>query len=238
VTDSDPAQLGTILGVWAHPDDEAYLSAGIMAAAVDAGNRVVCVTATRGELGSLDEDRWPLDTLASVREKELEACLAVLGVREHIWLDYPDGGCADVPADEAVGRLVEIMRDVQPDTVLTFGPEGMTWHVDHIAVCEWTTAAYQEAGANGARLLYATHTPEWGEAFLAAINADQVMMTDQAPPTTPADDLALYIQWQGTALDRKYEALRCQHSQVDPFVDSIGEDWYRAFLGEEAFRLP
>jgi LmbE family N-acetylglucosaminyl deacetylase len=238
VIDGDPVQFGTVLGVWAHPDDEAYLSAGIMAAAVDAGNRVVCVTATRGELGSLDEERWPLDTLASVREKELENCLAVLGVREHIWLESPDGGCADVPAEDAVGRLVEIMGDVQPDTVLTFGPEGMTWHPDHIAVSEWTSAASQEGGPYGARLLYATHTPEWGEAFLAAINADQVMMTDQAPPTTPAGDLAFHVQWQGNDLERKFEALLCQHSQVDSFVDSIGEDAYREFLAEEAFRLP
>ncbi len=43
--------LGTILGVWAHPDDEAYLSAGLMATAIAAGRRVVCVTATRGRGG-------------------------------------------------------------------------------------------------------------------------------------------------------------------------------------------
>ena len=50
----DVRTLGTILGVWAHPDDEAYLSAGVMAMATRAGSRVVCVTATRGELGSTD----------------------------------------------------------------------------------------------------------------------------------------------------------------------------------------
>ena len=48
------AGLGTVLGVWAHPDDEAYLAGGLMAAAVDAGARVVCVTATRGERGTPD----------------------------------------------------------------------------------------------------------------------------------------------------------------------------------------
>src|SRR4029077_92627 len=103
----------------------------------DAGNRVVCVTATRGEKGSLDAVRWPPESLAAVREAELDAALAVLGVREHIWLDYPDGGCADVPSDEVIGRLAEIVRDVQPHTVLTFGPDGMTWHPDHIAVGAW-----------------------------------------------------------------------------------------------------
>ena len=51
--------LGTVLSVWAHPDDETYLCGGLMADAVRRGNRVVCVTATRGELGSPDEERWP-----------------------------------------------------------------------------------------------------------------------------------------------------------------------------------
>ena len=46
------SELGTLLGVWAHPDDETYLVAGLMAQAVRDGHRVVCVTATRGEEGS------------------------------------------------------------------------------------------------------------------------------------------------------------------------------------------
>jgi LmbE family N-acetylglucosaminyl deacetylase len=238
VSASDPAKLGTILGVWAHPDDEAYLSAGIMAAAVDAGNRVVCVTATRGELGSLDPVRWPPETLAAFREAELDACLAVLKVREHIWLDYPDGGCDRVPVDEAVSRLAEIVADVRPDTVLTFGPDGMTWHADHIAVGLWTSAAVARAAAKSARLLYATKTPEWGEAFLAAVQADQVMMADQQPPTTPASDLAFHVDLHGDALDRKYKALLCQRSQVESLLAAMGEDVYRDFLAEESFRLP
>jgi LmbE family N-acetylglucosaminyl deacetylase len=77
----DVRGLGTILGVWAHPDDEAYLSAGVMAMAMRAGSRVVCVTATRGELGSPDVRRWPLATLADVRTVEMTASLGVLGVR-------------------------------------------------------------------------------------------------------------------------------------------------------------
>lgn len=238
MTERDSSKLGTILGVWAHPDDEAYLSAGIMAAAVDAGHRVVCVTATRGEGGSLDHERWPPETLASVREAELDACLAVLGVREHTWLDYPDGGCADVPVDEAVSRLAEIIEDVQPDTVLTFGPDGMTWHPDHIAVGQWTAAAFERAGPHGARLLYATKTPGWGEAFLAAVGADQVMMTDQAPPTTPESDIAFHVRLEGTELERKYKAMLCQPSQVESLMNAMGEELYCGLLADEFFRLP
>ena len=82
--------LGTILGVWAHPDDEAYLSAGLMARAVRNGSRVVCVTATRGEGGSMDEEAWPPERMGEVRTAELERCLRILGVQEHHWLDLPD----------------------------------------------------------------------------------------------------------------------------------------------------
>ena len=236
--ESDPARLGTILGVWAHPDDEAYLSAGIMAAAVEAGSRVVCITATRGEAGSLDHDRWPPETLASVRTAELDACLAVLGVREHIWLDYPDGGCAEVPVDKAVSRVAEIVTDVQPDTVLTFGPDGMTWHADHIAVSNWTTDAVQQSGPKGARLLYATKTPEWGDAFLAAVNADHVMMSDQRPPVTAPEDLAVSVRLAGPDLERKYKAMLAQPSQIESLLDAMGEEAYCTFLADEFFRLP
>src|SRR5205823_3837016 len=92
----EQANLGTILGVWAHPDDETYLAAGLMARAVREGRRVTCVTATRGEEGSWDEDRWPTATMGQVREAELTRSLEVLGVTDHRWLDYRDGTCAGV----------------------------------------------------------------------------------------------------------------------------------------------
>src|SRR5881396_1594435 len=122
------ADLGTILGVWAHPDDETYLSAGLMALARRQGRRVVCVTATRGEDGSFDEERWPPASLGAVREQELIRSLEVLGVTEHHWLDYHDGTCAGVDPEEGVQRVLGILRDADPDSVFTFGPDGMTGH--------------------------------------------------------------------------------------------------------------
>ena len=96
---------GPILGIWAHPDDEAFLSAGLMARAVSDGERVVCVTATRGELGVQDPERWPPDQLARIRENEMYESMRILGVGEHRWLDYPDGGCHLVDDEEAASRL-------------------------------------------------------------------------------------------------------------------------------------
>ena len=94
--------LGTILSVWAHPDDETYLAAGVMAAAADRGQRVVCVSATAGEHGTDDPETWPPARLGPVRRWEAAAAMAVLGVTEHRVLGLPDGGLADHD-DEGVG---------------------------------------------------------------------------------------------------------------------------------------
>src|SRR5689334_19789828 len=75
--------LGTVLGVWAHPDDEAYLSAGTMGALRDAGHRVVVATATFGENGTPDPERFPPAELARIRRDELQVSLELIGVHDH-----------------------------------------------------------------------------------------------------------------------------------------------------------
>jgi LmbE family N-acetylglucosaminyl deacetylase len=231
---TDP--LGTILSVWAHPDDETYLCGALMARAVANGSRVVCVTATRGELGSPDEARWPSGApLAAVRTKELDDALAVLGVTEHHWLDYPDGGCADVDQAEAVRRVAELMADVAPDTVLTFGPDGMTGHDDHISASRWTTEAFGQVAKDGATLHYATNTPAWLAKYREPLDALNVYMGAE-PPCTPEDELSIDEVFTGDLLDTKLRALRCQISQIEPLIDALGEDFVREGFAEEAFR--
>ncbi len=100
-TPSDIKKLGTIMSVGAHPDDETFMAAGIMATAVRNGQPVICVTATRGEAGSQDPVKWPTQTLGEVRTKELAAALGIIGAPKHYWLDYPDGGCQNVPDKKA-----------------------------------------------------------------------------------------------------------------------------------------
>ena len=139
------ADLGTVLGVWAHPDDEAYLSAGIMGAVRDAGHRVVLATATYGEHGTPDPERWPPAEMAAVRQREQRASLDLIDVREHRWLGLADGTLADVPAADGEALVAALIAEVSPDTILTFGPEGMTGHSDHRAVSAWTTAAWRSA---------------------------------------------------------------------------------------------
>jgi len=235
---SDGNPLGTILGVWAHPDDESYLCAGLMARATRAGDRVVCITATRGELGSPDEEKWPPGApLAAVRTTEMEAALEVLGITEHHWLDYPDGGCHQVDQDEAVRRVAEVMAEVQPDTVLTFGPDGMTGHDDHKAASRWATTAFEQVGKPGAVLAYSTKTAEWNARYVESLDEQNVFM-GFTPPVTPVEDCVVHEELTGDLLDAKLRALMSMPSQVQPLVDAVGLDTYREAMALEAFRRP
>ncbi|MBM9467017.1 PIG-L deacetylase family protein [Nakamurella leprariae] len=230
--------LGDVLGVFAHPDDEAYLAAGLLARAVDAGRRVTCITATRGEAGfGVDDPRPPADR-AAVRTTELAACLAILGVTDHRWFDYPDGGCAGVDDAEAADRIAAVVREVRPDTVLTFGPDGGTGHPDHVAVCRWTTLALSTL-ADPPRLLHGTKTRRWTQEVFGGTAPAGVMMVDGLEPERVDEaDLAVWFTCDDELLDRKIAALRAQASQVEPFIAAVGLPTYRAFNREEFFRAP
>ncbi|MDP9342596.1 MAG: PIG-L family deacetylase [Actinomycetota bacterium] len=239
MTEEDRAvpRLGTVLGVWAHPDDETYLTAGLMALGVQQGSRVVCVTATRGEEGSWDEERWPTATLGAVREQELLRSLEILGVRDHRFLDYHDGTCAQADAGEATVKVQAVMEEVQPDSVFTFGPDGMTNHPDHKSVCAWTTEAFERAGKPGARLYYATMTPEWAETFVERMNRFNVFMGPDVPPVTPRGELAILYELPADALDLKLRAIEAHVSQVEGMLNAFGQDFFREAHREEFFRL-
>ena len=115
-----------MLGVWAHPDDEAYLSGGLMALARDAGQRVVCLTATRGELGTIDPWLWPPHQLAVESTIELGRCLDVLGRPITAGSASPTAGVRRSIPTGPSRRLATLLDDIRPDTVLTFGPDGFT----------------------------------------------------------------------------------------------------------------
>ena len=227
------AGLGTIVSVWAHPDDETYLAGGIMAAAVANGQRVVCVCATAGEHGTDDPAAWPPDRLGRVRRWEAAAAMAVLGVREHRWLDYPDGGLAEVDPAAPVERLRDILRDVRPDTILTFGPDGVTYHRDHRTVSRWVGDAWDLAGRPG-RLLHTAvsreHLRKWADRY----ETWNVYMTDERPVGVAADRLALHVRLSDVELDRKLTALAAMHTQTAGAIAELGGD-FRALNAEEWF---
>ncbi len=231
---TDAGELGTLLGIWAHPDDEAFLSAGVMAAARDTGHRVVCVTATLGEHGTTDPRSWPPQRLAAVRSHEVRASLAALGVTEHHLLGIVDGTCAAQPHDAVTDHLARIVETVAPDTIITFGPDGLTGHEDHQAVSAWASAA-RAVAAPDALLLHATTTEEFVESWEPARDDFDVFLADGLPLRTPASALAMQLRLTPHLLDRKLVALRAQASQTAPLIAAIGEDRLRRWWATESF---
>src|SRR5690606_32065718 len=92
-----------------------------------------------------DESRWPVARLAEIRTKEMAEALQVIGVKNHHWLGYPDGGCQHIPDRAAVEQIAKYIHTYQPDTILTFGPDGMTGHPDHQTVSRWVSLAVKES---------------------------------------------------------------------------------------------
>ena len=230
----DLPALGTVLTVWAHPDDEAYLVGGLLALLTDAGQRAVCVTATRGE--AADPDALPAEraALAALRTEELEAALAILGVTEHHWLDQPDGGCAHVDPTGPVGRLLALLDDVRPDTVITFGPDGFTGHPDHRTVSAWVDRALRGSRVSP-RLLHAVAPAEQVD---PALDEDFGVFALGRPRECEEDEAVLRLAVTGTTLDRKVEALLRQVSQTGGLVTAVGPARFRAWVSSESFAPP
>ena len=166
-----------LLLVHAHPDDECFATAGLIARSVAEGRRVDLVTCTGGEEGEIhDPDLDPEEAkprLLEIRRAELECSVDALrgdgpGTLELHLLGYRDSGMMGTESnqrpdafwnadlDEATGKLVEIVRRVRPRAIVTYDQNGNYGHPDHInanriAAAAWDAAAdpsrFPEAGA-------------------------------------------------------------------------------------------
>ncbi|WP_018502384.1 PIG-L deacetylase family protein [Parafrankia discariae] len=245
--------LGPLLGVWAHPDDETYLSGALMATAAQLGARVVCVTATCGELGGpVPPGSPPGLTPGRLRVAELTEALDVLGVSEQVLLGLPDGGCArlapsapSVPSGAAdvagpVERIEGVIRELRPAVVVTFGPDGFTGHPDHRAVSAWTTTAFRRAAPDGARLLYAAASTDHRERTrdvdeLLDVAMDGADLDGVDGPVVAPGALAVRLNLTGRLLERKVAALRAHASQTTGALAVLGPRRFAGWVAEEAF---
>lgn len=147
----------SLLGIYAHPDDEQIMS-GVFAKAAAERIRTGLICATRGEYGEIaDPVLATPENLGEVRENELRAAAAVLGIKYLYFLDYKDSGWFDRPenaapdsfnmadSDEATGSIVKIIREFKPTIVVTFDPTGGYGHLDHVQVYKLAMRAYHEA---------------------------------------------------------------------------------------------
>jgi LmbE family N-acetylglucosaminyl deacetylase len=159
--------------------------------------------------------------------------MSVLGVDEHHILGLPDG-LLDAHDGVGLAWAARLIDHVRPDTILTFGPDGVTFHPDHIAVHRWVTQAWADGGRR-ARLLYAApstqHLAEFGEHY----EKWGMYMSDERPVGVPEDELAVHLRLGGWELDRKITALRTMASQTASLIAMLGVDVYAAQVAEESF---
>ncbi|WP_170121270.1 PIG-L family deacetylase [Geodermatophilus tzadiensis] len=152
-----------MLGVFAHPDDETICAGGTFAKYAGAGADVRVVSLTRGGAGQIrDAGVATRATLEAVREAELAAAGAELGLTAARCLDHPDGGLADIDGPVLVDLVRDLIRDADPDVVVTFGPDGFSGHPDHVAVGAAVTAACRELRPATPVRLFHCHLPRSG----------------------------------------------------------------------------
>ncbi|HEU0113144.1 MAG TPA: PIG-L family deacetylase [Thermomicrobiales bacterium] len=141
-----PFRNGLLL-IYAHPDDETFSSAGTMAATTAHGHPATLICATRGELGESGALAVAdPDLLGAIREQELRRACGAVGVVDVRFLGYRDSGMAGTPANDDPRALMQIpvarlatelavqIRALAPRIVITFGPDGIYGHPDHLRI--------------------------------------------------------------------------------------------------------
>ena len=149
-----------VLGIFAHPDDETICAGGTLAKYASEGADVRVVSLTKGGAGQIrDANAATRSTLTAVREQELAAAGAELGLSGTRCLDHPDGGLRSIDEGLLVALASELLREVDPDVVITFGPDGFSGHPDHVAVGAAVTGACYEMRSTRPVRLFHCHLP-------------------------------------------------------------------------------
>ena len=247
----------TLMAVFAHPDDEAFGTGGTLTKYAAEGCDVYLVTATRGEAGEIAEpDLATTANLPYVREQELRCACQTYGIHPPRFLDYVDGQLPIAHQGQAVGKLVRIIRELQPQILVTFGPDGIYGHYDHIAAHRWATIAVdlatdpdcfpdQLAGAcqpHQVNKVYFRALPEEQVAAMAEGEKPAAVMMDGVPfyftgrrrdEITTVIDVSAYVE-------TKLRGIQCHTSQVgrqNRFADTPDEVMREAWFRSEHFIL-
>ncbi|MEO6989041.1 MAG: mycothiol conjugate amidase Mca [Aquihabitans sp.] len=235
-----------LLSVHAHPDDEASKGAGTVARYVAEGVHATLVCCTGGEAGDVLNpamDRPEVhENLPAVRMQELKRSVEIIGYQELVMLGYLDSGMPDSPEnahpdcfaradlDEAVERLVRIIRRTRPQVILTYGDDRHTYpHPDHLRVHEISLVAWDAAGDpnrfpdsgepwNPSKMYFST----WSRARFVAmhqgfLDAGLESPFDQKWFDRPSQDDQITTQIDIEAFySARSGALRAHATQIDP----------------------
>ena len=265
VTDALPTRR--LLLVHAHPDDEVIGTGATMAHYVADGAHVTLVTCTLGEEGEIHVpalarlEAAQADQLGGYRIVELERACAALGVTDHRFLGgagrYRDSGMMGLATnkhprafwqadlDEAAGHLVEIMREVRPQVMITYDENGFYGHPDHIQAHRVAMRAAELAGDAAPTKIYYTAMPlsvlESGMAAFRGLDNNpfaEVTRPEELPFGTPDEQIGARVD--GTDVhQRKAAAMRAHATQIpaNSWLYGIAGDFGDEFMGIEYFRL-
>jgi N-acetyl-1-D-myo-inositol-2-amino-2-deoxy-alpha-D-glucopyranoside deacetylase len=256
-----------ILFVHAHPDDETIGTGATMARYAAAGAHVTLVTCTLGEEGEIHVPELAglaaseADQLGGYRIAELDAACAALGVTDHRFLGgagrYRDSGMMGLPTndhprafwgadlDVAAGLLVDVIREVRPQVLVTYDPNGFYGHPDHIQAHRVAMRAVELAGDLAPRKVYWTAVPR--SALAAGLQAfaessdnpfGGVDNVDDLPFGSADSEIAAQIDGQKFA-DEKFAAIRAHATQIPTtsWLFSIAGNFSGEFMGVEHYRL-
>lgn len=241
-----------LLCVFAHPDDESLGVGGALAKYSREGVETYLVMATRGERGRFGdggESPGP-ETVGRVREAELRAAAEELGVTGVSFLDYRDAELDQADPAEAIGRIVNHIRRLRPDVVVTFGPDGAYGHPDHIAISQFTTAAVTCSAdpAYAAHLEFPPHRVSklyyvaWREATWAAyqeaLRPISILVDGERRHTVASPDWMITATIDvGPYWQHVWRAVRCHKTQMSIYkgLADLSDERHRALWGAQEF---
>ncbi|MCD8484289.1 PIG-L family deacetylase [Candidatus Woesebacteria bacterium] len=197
--------MAKVLAVFAHPDDESFGPGGTLALWAQANAEIHLVCVTRGEVGCNTTD----EPTAEVRERELRAAADILGISSVEFLNFVDGDLSNrsmIALADILGKKIE---SFEPDTVLTFGLNGVSGHLDHMAVASATTQAFKRTAKEGEIYYYVLpkrYTDAVGDYFV------------YFPDGYEEDQIDVEID-VSLAWEERMQAMHCHKSQLDDILE-------------------
>jgi LmbE family N-acetylglucosaminyl deacetylase len=244
---ADPRRLLCIL---AHPDDESLGIGGTLAKYAAEGVETYLVTATRGQRGwkgAAEDDPGPV-ALGEIRAAELAAAVRVLGIRRSWLFDHMDGALAHVDHEEITSEIARVVREVRPQVVASFGPDGIYGHPDHIAISQLASAAVHRAASCDAsldasphavsKLYYMVATRDVLDAYQAAFGVFAKVVDGKARDAVAWPDWMVSARIDARAFgDRVWDAISCHRSQLRDFrkLQGLSDEQRLAMFGEQTF---
>ena len=131
-----------VVGIFAHPDDEAFFTGGTMAT-LSKERDVYTICVTDGDAGENHSDKT--GPIADIRKEELLASAKILGIKNTYFLGYKDGTLSNNIYHEVASKIKKVLDTLQPEIIITFEPRGISGHLDHIAVSFITSYVFERA---------------------------------------------------------------------------------------------